>query len=303
MTRKAWLLFIAISIFWGIPYFFIKIALRELDPTTIVFARVLIAALTLLPLAIWQGAIAPLRKSWRAILMLTFIQIIGPFLLITYGELHITSSLTSLLIATEPLLLALFALRLDQSERVTGLRFVGLLVGLVGVIVLLGFDVSGGEYRFLGVAMVLLATAGYSLAALMVKRPAIASQSSLGVVTAECTLTALILSPVALTRLPTSMPSLDILISLLILGLVCTGLAYLVLFALVKEAGASRGTVFTYVNPAVSVLLGVTILHEPLTITTIMGFALILAGSWFSTGGALPPLKRLFRSRTQQQTD
>src|SRR5437588_11955154 len=138
MTRKGWLLFIAMSVVWGIPYLFIKIAVRELDPTVVVFARVGIAAAVLLPVAVQRKALRPLRKRWPAIAALACVQIVGPFLLISFGEQHIASSLTSLLIAADPLLVVLFALPFDPSERVSGLRLVGLLIGRGGVVTLLG---------------------------------------------------------------------------------------------------------------------------------------------------------------------
>ncbi len=287
MTRKGWLLFVAMSVVWGIPYFFIKIAVRELDPITIVFARVVIAAIVLVPVAIQRKQLKPVYKRWKTIIPLSLIQIVIPFLLISYGELHIASSLTSLLIAAEPMLVALLALRFDASERVRGLRLIGLVIGMVGVITLLGFDVGRDEQGLLGAGFVLLATASYAAAALAVKRPTIAALPSLGVVTAECLVSTLVLAPLALTRLPSHAPSLNVIITLLILGLICTALAYLLFFALIAEVGASRGIVFTYVNPAISVLLGVAVLGELLTLLTVAGFVLIIIGSWLSTGGAL----------------
>jgi drug/metabolite transporter (DMT)-like permease len=295
MTRKAWVLFALISVFWGIPYLFIKIAVQELDPIVVVFARVGIAAAVLLPVAVYQGMLRPLRGHWRTIILLSCIQIMVPFLLISYGEQLISSSLTSILIASEPLLVALLALRFDQSEQVRGLRFIGLLIGIVGVIVLLGLDVSGDVHQLLGAVMVLLATTGYAAGALLIKQPRIASLPSLGVIAAECLVSTVVLLPLGLMRLPHTMPAVNVLVSLLILGLICTALAWLTLFALVAEAGASRGTVFTYVNPVVAVLLGVTFLDDPLTITIVIGFLLIIIGSWFSTGGVLP----FMRSKTQ----
>jgi drug/metabolite transporter (DMT)-like permease len=303
MTRKGWLLFAAISVFWGIPYLFIKIAVQALDPAVVVFARVGIAAIVLLPLALHRRALQPLCKRWLAVTLLACVQIAGPFLLISYGEQHIASSLTSLLIATEPLLVALFALRFDASERVGGLRLLGLLVGIVGVAVLLGFDVGGDEQKLLGAAMVLLATAGYASGALIVKRPVIASLPSLGVIALECLVSTIVLLPLALTRLPQQVPGPEVLVSLLVLGLICTALGFLTFFALIAEVGASRGTVFTYVNPAVAVLLGVILLGEPLNLQIVAGFLLIIAGSWLSTGGSVPPmLKQAFRVRRWQQT-
>ena len=120
MTRNGWLLFAAISVFWGIPYLFIKIAVQELDPTVVVFARVGIAAVVLLPVAMHRRVLGQLREQWLPITTLVFVHIVGPFLLISYGELHITSSLTSLLIASEPLLVALFALRFGQGPGGVG---------------------------------------------------------------------------------------------------------------------------------------------------------------------------------------
>jgi drug/metabolite transporter (DMT)-like permease len=301
MTRKGWLLFTAMSVFWGIPYLFIKIAVGELDPAVVVFARVGIATAVLLPVAAHRGVLRQLRGGLLAIAALACVQIVGPFLLISYGEQHIASSLTSLLIAADPLLVALFALRFDPSERVSGLRLVGLLIGMGGVVVLLGLDVGGDRQRLLGAALVLLAAAGYAASALLIKRPAIAALPILGVVTVECTTATIVLLPLAVTRLPSRIPDLEVIVSLLVLGLICTALAYLTFFALVAEVGASRGTVITYVNPAVSVLLGVTLLGESLNVAIIMGFLLIIAGSWLSTGGILPPpLGHLLRTRLQQ---
>jgi len=302
MTRKGWLLFTAMSVIWGIPYLFIKIAVRELDPTVVVFARVGIAAAVLLPVAARRGLLRKLSGGVLAIIVLAFVQIVGPFLMISYGELHIASSLTSLLIAADPLLVALLALRFDPGERVSGLRLVGLLIGMGGVIVLLGLDVGGDKQRLLGAALVLLAAAGYAASALLIKRPAIAALPRLGVVAAECATATVVLFPLAVTRLPGRIPNPEVIVSLLVLGLICTALAYLIFFALVAEVGASRGTVITYVNPVVSVLLGVTLLGEPLNAAIVVGFLLIIIGSWLSTGGTLPPpLGQRLGTRLQQQ--
>ncbi len=302
MTHKGWLLFAIMSVFWGIPYLLIKIAVRELDPTVVVFARVGIAAAVLLPMAAHRRVLRQLRERWLAVAALACVQIAGPFLLISYGEQHIASSLTSLLIAADPLLVVLFALRFDPAERVSGLRLIGLLIGMGGVVILLGLDVGGDEQRLLGAIMVLLAAAGYAAGALLIKRPTIAAQSSLGVVAVECVTATLVVLPLAVTRLPSKIPDLEVIASLLVLGLICTALAYLTFFALVAEVGASRGTVITYVNPAISVLLGVALLGEPLNAAIFVGFLLIIVGSWLSTGGILPPpLRHLLRARFQQQ--
>jgi drug/metabolite transporter (DMT)-like permease len=296
VSRKGWLLFIAISIIWGIPYLFIKVAVGALDPTVVVCARVGIAAVVLVPVAAHRGALRPLAGSVPALAALALVQIAVPFVLISSGEQHIASSLTSLLIAAVPLLVALFALRLDPSERVGGLRLVGLVAGAAGVAALVGLDTGGDRLKMLGAAMVLGATACYAVAALLVKRPRIAALPSLGVVTAECVVSTVVLAPLAATRLPAHLPDPAVLASLLVLGLVCTALAELIFFALVAEVGASRGTVFTYVNPAVAVFLGVTLRGEAFTAVTAAGFLLIILGSWLSTGGTPPFLQRPIRT-------
>jgi drug/metabolite transporter (DMT)-like permease len=299
MTRKGWLLFIAISIFWGIPYFFIKIAVRELDPAVVVFARAAIAAAVLLPLAAHGKMLRPLLRHWPILLLFSLIHMVGAFLLISYGEQHVSSSLTSLLIAANPLLVALLALGFDPSERVNGPRMLGLLIGMIGLVVLLGFDVGGDRQMWLGAIFILLAATGYAIGAMMLKHRPLVALPRIAVAAAECSITTVLLLPLALSRLPGKVPSVSVLASLLILGSICTALALPTFFALIAEVGASRGTVITYVNPAVSVLLGVTLLQEQLTIATIAGFLLIIAGSWLSTTGTIPFL----RTRTIAQPE
>ncbi len=288
MTRKGWLLFIAISIFWGIPYFFIKIAVRELDPSVVVFARAIIAATVLIPLAIRGKKLLSLFRHWPIVLLFAVIHMSGAFLLISYGEQHVSSSLTSLLIAANPLIVALLAFGFDKSERVNGPRMIGLLVGMLGLVVLLGFDIGGDGQVWFGAALILLAATGYAIGAMMLKHRPLVEIPRITLAAAECSITTILLLPLFIIHFPGKVPSIGVLASLLVLGLICTALALPTFFALIAEVGASRGTVITYVNPAISVLLGVTILQEPLTIATIIGFLLIIAGCWLSTTGSIP---------------
>ena len=149
--------------------------------------------------------------------------------------------------------------------------------------------------------MVLLAALGYAASALLIRRPTISALPRLGVVSVLCLTSTIVLLPLAVLQLPNKLPDAEVIVSLLVLGLICTALAYLIFFALIAEVGASRGTVITYVNPAVSVFLGVTLLSEPLNAAIIIGFLLILLGSWLSTSGLIP-LKSLLRTRQQTQT-
>lgn len=283
MTRKGWLLFIAVSFFWGIPYLFVKIALRELDPSVVVFARVALASVVLLPMGIRRRVLKPLLRAWPALVLFAVIHMAGPYLLITYGEQHVSSSLASLLIAANPLIVALIALLFATHERVNGSRLIGLLIGMIGLVVLLGFDGGGDSQIWMGTLMLLLAAAGYAIGALMLRRSPLMELPGIAVAASVCSISTVLLLPFIVWRLPGKVPGVEVLTSVLILGSVCTALVLPTYFALIAEVGASRGTVVNYVNPGISVLLGMAILREPLTIATIVGFLLIVAGSWLST--------------------
>jgi drug/metabolite transporter (DMT)-like permease len=282
MTRRAQLEFAAVSLLWGVPYLFIKVAVAELPPVTVVFARVALAAVLLWPVAARLGALRGLRRRLPALLVLSLTEITLPFLLISMGEQHIASSLAGLLIAALPLFVALLALRFDRDERVSGPRLLGLLVGIVGVAALLGIDVGGDRAQLLGAAMVLAATLCYAASTLLIKR-AFADASMVGVVTACTAVASLLLAPFALALTPARLPSLRVLLALAALGVLCTAAGLLLYFALIVEAGPSRAAVITYLNPAVAVALGVAVLGEPLTAAIVAGFVLIIAGSWLST--------------------
>jgi drug/metabolite transporter (DMT)-like permease len=287
VTRQAWLLFAAISFLWGLPYLFIKVAVRELDPAVIVLGRVAIAAAVLVPLATARGAFVHLRGRWRPLILLAVIEMAAPFLLIAYGEQHITSSLAGLLIAADPLFIALLALRLDPSERVDSPRLLGLVVGIVGVVALLGLDVGGDALGLLGAGMVLAAALCYAGGALLIKR-SFSDIPQLGAIAAGLALATLMVAPLALLRLPAHAPTPPVAAAVLALGLLCTALGFLTYFKLIAVAGASRASVITYVNPAIAVALGVLVLAEPLSLATLGGFALVLIGCWLSTGGGPP---------------
>lgn len=275
------MLFAALSVLWGLPYLLIKVAIAEVDPAVIVCARVIIAAAVLLPLAVAQGALGRIRKRWREVLALSVLEVVLPFMLIAYGEQHITSSLAGLLIAADPLFVVLLATRFDHTERASGTRLLGLCLGFVGVVALLGLNPGGDSLGALGGAMVLLAAIFYAGGALLIKR--VSDVPPLASVTASLMIALLCLTPVAIVNLPSKMPSFEVLVSLLALGVVCTALGFLVYFGLIADAGATRASLITYVNPTVAVVLGVAILSEPITLATLAGFGLILAGCWLST--------------------
>jgi drug/metabolite transporter (DMT)-like permease len=287
MTRRAWLLFATVSLLWGVPYLFIKVAVAEVPPVTVVFVRVALAAALLAPAAARRGALRGLRGRLLPLVVLALTEITVPFLLISMGEQRITSSLAGLLIAAMPLFVALLALRFDAAERVSGSRLLGLLLGIGGVAVLLGVDLGGDLRQVVGGAMVLLATLCYASSTLLVKR-FFSDVPMLGVVTVATAIASLLLAPFAVALTPTRLPSPNVVLALVALGVLCTAAGLLSYFALIVEAGPSRAAVITYLNPAVAVALGVAILSEPLTGGIVVGFLLILVGSWLSTRHPAP---------------
>jgi drug/metabolite transporter (DMT)-like permease len=286
VNRRAWLLFALVSVLWGIPYLFIKIAIEDLSPLFVVAGRTAIAAAVLVPVAAARGVLPALRRRPGVVVALALLHIVGPFLLITYGELHITSSLTALLIAVEPILIGLLMVR---SDPLTPVRVVGLLLGLAGVAALTGLDIGGGDrLGLLGAGMVTLATVGYACATVLVQRGA-SDIPPTALVAGTQLLSTLLLAPFAAFALPTGSVRTKSWIALLVLGLLCTAVALLAFYGLIGEAGPNRAGLVTYVNPLVAVVLGVIVLSEPLHASTLIGCSLILSGCWLSTR---PPRER-----------
>jgi drug/metabolite transporter (DMT)-like permease len=293
MTRRGWLLFTAMAIIWGIPYLLIKIAVGELAPETLVFFRTLLGSLLLLPIAAATGGLRRLLPHWRWILAYTVVEVALPWFLLSDAERRLSSSLTGLLIAAVPLIGAIITFLTRGDERLDARRIGGLLLGFAGVAVLVGLNVS---YRDLAaVGEVALVAIGYASGPIIVSRR-LPTAPSLGVVGASLVLTAVVYAPLGLTHLPQHFPAGQVVLSVAILGVVCTAIAFLLFFALIAEVGPVRATVITYFNPAVALLLGVVLLGEPFTFGAVLGFALILSGSVLATrrvssrafGDALP---------------
>jgi drug/metabolite transporter (DMT)-like permease len=293
MSSRAWLLFAAVSVVWGVPYFFIKVAVdADIPPAFVAWSRIALGAAILLPLAAQRGALRGLRDRRRPIAAYAATEIAVPFTLIAIGEQHVASSLTAILIASMPLVMAVLALGFAPEERPTGLRLVGLFIGLAGVVALLGIDVAGTSSELLGAALILVATVGYATAPIIIKR-SLADLDPLGPVAVSLGLSTLALLPAAIVAPPDSVPSLDAFASIVALGVVCTAAGLMLFFLLIAEAGPSRASVVTYFNPLVAVALGVVVLNESLGAASVAGLALILAGSWLATGGSVRRRERV----------
>ena len=289
MSPRGWAAFAAMSAVWGVPYLFIKVAVDAgVSPAFVSFARVAIAAAILLALAARAGVLSTVRGHWRWLAAYAVAEIALPFPLIAAGEQRVPSSLAAILIACVPLMVAVIALRFDPSERATGVRLVGLLVGLAGVVALVGIDVAGDGRALVGTGLIVAAAAGYAVGPLVLKSKlgGLDPRAAMG---CSLLLAAIVLAPFAAAGAPGEVPSGDALLSIAVLGLVCTALAFVVFSVLIREVGPGRALVITYVNPVVAVALGVAILGERPGAGAVAGLLLILAGSWLSTDGRLPP--------------
>jgi len=285
VTPRAWVLFALSSIIWGVPYLFIKIAVDAgVPPAFVAWARVALGAALLVPIAVRRGALRGLRSRSGAIVAYTATEIAVPFVLIAVGERYVSSSLAAILVATMPLLLALLSVRLSPADRPSGLRVLGLVIGLGGVVALLGIDVGGRPNEPLGAALVLAATLCYATAPLIVSRY-LADLDPLGPVAASLVLATVALLPGAILGWPTSLPSPAALVAIVVLGVVCTVLGLVVFFQLIAAAGASRASIITYINPLVAVVIGILALHEHVGAMSLVGLFLILGGSWLAAAG------------------
>jgi drug/metabolite transporter (DMT)-like permease len=288
MTRRAWIAFAAVSVLWGIPYLFIKIAVRHgIPPTLVAWGRLVLAAAVLLILAHRAGLLRTLKGRWRWLIAYGIVEVAIPFPMIAFGEERVSSGLAAIIIAAVPLVGVLLALRFDPSERPTPLRAFGLALGFAGVIVLVGIDVAGSGRELLGAAAILTAAVGYAIGPMIVKlrfdgldaRPMMGASLLVG---------ALILTPLAAFDWPSKAPSAGAIEAVVVLGLLCTALAFVIMTVLIREAGTGRAMVITYVNPVIALALGMIVLGEQPGAGAFAGLVLILIGSWFSTGGKSP---------------
>jgi drug/metabolite transporter (DMT)-like permease len=280
VTRRGGLLFAALCVIWGIPYLLIKVAVRDLTPATLVFVRTSLGAAILLPLALRRGQLRQLLPHWRAVVAYTVAEIGVPWVFLSDAERRLSSSLSGLIVAAVPIVGAVLSTATGGKDRFEGRRGVGFALGLVGLVTLLGFDPAGVDPRTIG--EMVLVVLGYALGPMIVARR-LQGVPTLGVVAASLVLSAAGYAPLGLAQLPATVPGPAVLLSVVVLGAVCTALAFLIFFELIAEIGPVRATVVAYVNPAVAVALGVLLLGEPFTAATAAGFVLILAGSFLAT--------------------
>jgi drug/metabolite transporter (DMT)-like permease len=285
MTRRGLVLFLLMALIWGIPYLFIRVAVAELSPPTLVFLRTGLASSILVPIALLRADLRPVLQHWRWVVAFAVLEIIVPWVLLASAEQSISSSLAGLLVAGVPLVGATFAVATGGSDRMGPVGLVGLLIGLVGVAAIVGGDIRADNavalVQMLGVVI------GYAVAPAILARR-LGGVSSLGVMAMSLLLSAVVYAPVAALEWPASVPSANVIASVVVLGVVCTALAFILFAALIAEIGPVRATVITYVNPAVAAVLGVLVLNETFTLPMGLGFGLVILGSTLATRPSVP---------------
>ena len=281
MSRRSWTLVLTLAAIWGSSYMLIKIGIRA-------WSRVALAAVMLAAYAYARGALAGFGGQVPALILLATTQVAAPFLLISAGEQEISSSLAGILVSSTPLFTALLAIWVDDEERSGGLRLAGVLLGMVGVVFLLGVDLGGDGSRLLGGLAVVLASLGYAVGSFMVKHRLVEGPP-IGIVAWVVITSTVLLAPAAVAGLPEAAPGPGPLLAVVLLGVLCTGVAFVILYHLIDTVGPARTWIVTYLAPGFAVAYGAALLGESITAPTVIGLALVLLGSWLAAEGRLRP--------------
>jgi drug/metabolite transporter (DMT)-like permease len=282
---------------WGASFMFIKVAVETIPPLTIVAGRVALGAALLLAVARARGVRLPRdRATWARCAAIAAIGNVAPFALIAWGEARIDSALAAILMSTVPLATVLLAHLLTRDERLSLDKAAGVAVGLAGVAVLIGPGaLSGLGDRLLGQLAVVLAACGYALAGIVARGLAGQSAAATGAAVLSVAASVAVPGSLLLDRPWTLQPSAQALGAVAVLGLLCTGAAYLILFRLVTRVGATFLSLNNYLVPLFGVLWGALLLGERLPPRALGALALILAGIAVTQVAA----RRLARRRAQ----
>ncbi len=280
MRGKSWWMLACLGVLWGIPYLLIRVAVTDYHPVVVAWARAALGALVLLPFALRRGVWSGFGNlTW--LMVYTLAEIGAPWVLIGYAERHVPSSWAGLIVALTPIIAAALGMAV-AGERLGGCRILGLGLGLAGVAALLGL--GGGPVQAGPILALGLSALGYALGPLIVARR-LSGADPTAVVVASLLIATVIYAPFAARHWPDRITA-DATAAVVALALLCTALAFRLLFALVAEVGPARATIVAYINPAVATLLGVAVLDEPVFPGLIAGIGLILAGSVMATRGA-----------------
>lgn len=286
MSRRGWTLFAVQSVIWGTPYLLIAIAVESFSPVSVVAGRTAIAAALLLPIALHQGALGPALAHWRWVLAFALIEMAGPFLLLGHAEQTLPSGITGLLVATVPIFGAFVAFGLGDRHALSRVRVAGMAIGIAGVALVVGAASGEGEIRLVNVVEVLVVAVCYAVAPFITYRKLV-GVPGIGIATLALGMVAAGYVPAALV-LEDGSPTGRSVAALVALAVLCTSVAFVTFFALIREVGPDRATLITFVNPVVALGLGIVVLGETISVGQVLGMPLVLGGCWLATRGRPP---------------
>ena len=267
---------LVLAAIWGSSFMLIEIALRDLDPATLILLRLGSAALALVVYVLLSGqSFAPLRPFVWPLALMGVLNTALPFYLISWGQQYIDSGLAAILNASAPLFTALLAIAVDQAQRVSGMRLAGVILGFGGIVALVGFEPEGGDRAVLGSLAVVAGAACYALGALYAGRRFTGTAPLLVAVGTLLWATLFTLPPGLAAA---SSFGWETLVSVLFLGVAATAVGYLLYFGLIAGAGASRAILVTYLVPTMAIVYGAVFLDEHVSALAIAGLVLVLSG-------------------------
>lgn len=282
MTRRGWGLFALVGALWGVPYLFMKVAVEELSTPLIVFARVLIGALVLIPLAFYKKTLTPALKYWRYILLYAVLEMVIPWSLITSSQRDLSSGVVALLVATVPIWATFFAHYSGDTTAAHRTRIFGIAIGLLGIALIVGIESLNDVANIFALFSVLVAAFSYAWAVNMITSKA-PDASGIAINGIAMAISTAIFAPFALTNLPKSTPSSDAILATIGLGVLCTAIAFWIFFKVLDEIGPARASLVVYPNTAIAVVLGIILLDEKLTLAIAIGLPLVLVGSYYAS--------------------
>lgn len=298
MSRRYAFLLVVLGAIWGSSYLFIKVGVRDLSPAALIELRLLCAAPVLVVFAWRRYGWRALVRGWKEGLVLAVVNAAVPFTLIAWGEKYVDSGTAAVANSSVPIFVALLAFFFVPSERSTGVRLVGVLLGLVGVSILAGVHPQGGWHGTIGIAAIVLASVSYATANLYAGRrmavggPVLAAVSMTGAF--------VLLLPLALVTLPAHAPGWKPVGSAVALGLLGTALAQILSYRMIRMYGSSRSVLVAYMLPAFALFYGAVLLGEALTLQKLAGLVLIGAGVGLGSGALRIASGRVRRAPARQ---
>jgi drug/metabolite transporter (DMT)-like permease len=295
MKRRDAFELVLLAALWGASFLFMRMGAGEFGPLALSALRALGASLLLVPLLAWRGELPGLRRHWRSIALVGITNSALPFLCFSYAALSLSAGLSSIFNAATPLLGTMFAV-LWLKDRLTAPRAVGLAIGFAGVL-WLAWDhahvapAGGAAHPALAVAACIAATVLYGFSANFTKKY-VSGAPPMALAAGSQLAAAIVLIGPALWAWPAAAPSPVAWTSAVLLALLCTGVAYILYFRLIRSAGPSQALTVTYLIPAFAVVWGAVFLGEALTPAMVGGCAVILLGTALATGLLKWPARR-----------